>query len=112
VQGVTKRLGRFEDEEAAARTYDKAAIEHGLLDRLNFDDYELLPETASASPAPHGELSRFRGVSWDTAAGKWKVQLRVQGVQKYLWCFEDEEAAARAYDKAAIELRSVGPAQL
>jgi hypothetical protein len=104
-QGVKKKsLGCFDDEEAAARAYDKAAIEHGRVGQLNFNDYELLSETTSASPAPQRGPSRFRGVSWSTAARKWRVQLKAQGVQhKSHGCFDDEEAAARAYDKAAIK---------
>jgi hypothetical protein len=69
-KGVQKCLRRFDDEEAAARAYDKAAIERGLLDQLSFDDYGY-PETASASPDPQREISRFQRVSHDTAAIKW-----------------------------------------
>jgi hypothetical protein len=51
VQGVQKLLGYFDDEEAAAWAYDKAAIEHGLLDRLNFEydpEAEALAECAQS----------------------------------------------------------------
>jgi hypothetical protein len=62
VQGVDKNLGSLEDEEAPAWAFDKAAIEWGLLDRLNFNDYELPDMIASASSAPLQNSSRFRGV--------------------------------------------------
>jgi hypothetical protein len=100
VQGFNKHLGCFGYEEAAARAYDEAAIQHGWLDQLNFDDCG----RPSASTALKRKLrSRFRGVSWDKTSRKWRVQLRVQGSKKYIGCFVDEEAAARAYDKVAVE---------
>jgi hypothetical protein len=36
-----KYIGSFDNENAAARDYDNAAIEVGQLDWLNFNDYEL-----------------------------------------------------------------------
>jgi hypothetical protein len=103
VQGVQKYLGSFGDKEAAARAYDKAAIECGMLDHLNFYDYAELHETAGAPSAPQKKSSRFRGVSWYASGRKWRAQLKVQDVTKCLGSFDDEEAAARAYDKVAIE---------
>jgi hypothetical protein len=100
--GVNKHLGMFGDEEDAAWAYDKGAIEWGLLTTLNFDDYDL-PETASASHAPQQSISRFRGVSWHKGDRKWIARSTVQGLGKHLGSFDDEEAAARAYDEAAIE---------
>lgn len=44
--------------------------------------------------------SRFKGVS-RTKFGKWDVRIRVEGRQKTLGTFLDEEEAARAYDAAA-----------
>jgi hypothetical protein len=68
-QGVVKTLGRFDDKEAAAQACDEAAVERGLLDRRNFDDYEL-PETVSGSSAPQRESSRFQLVSWHKTSKK------------------------------------------
>jgi hypothetical protein len=51
-------IGYLNDEEAAARAWDKAAIECGLLDRLNFDDYDLPEIHARAGAAPARAKSR------------------------------------------------------
>ena len=47
--------------------------------------------------------SRFRGVSWNKACKKWKVQITASGKKKYLGVFTDELQAAHAYDAHAIE---------
>jgi hypothetical protein len=50
-----------------------------------------------------GVTSQYRGVSWNKRAGKWQALLRREGKLQYLGYFSDEEAAARAYDAAALE---------
>lgn len=45
--------------------------------------------------------SIYRGV--DFQAGKWRATLKTNGKQKHLGKHDNEEAAARAYDRAAIE---------
>jgi hypothetical protein len=100
VQGVVeKHLGSFDDKEAASWAYKKAAIERCRLDQLNFE----LTETALASPASQLEPSRVRGVGWHKPSRKWRARLLEHGVQKHLGYFDDQEAAVRAYDTAAIE---------
>lgn len=44
--------------------------------------------------------SRFKGVSWDRRRGKWVAQIRREG-KRHLGRFDDELAAAEAYDEAA-----------
>jgi hypothetical protein len=94
-----RSFGDEYDKEAAAWAYDKSAIEQDPLDQLNFDDYNL---PSASAPASKRESSRFRGVGWNKKSSKWRARLTVQGVKKSLGWFNDEEAAARAYDKAAI----------
>lgn len=45
--------------------------------------------------------SRFRGVGWHKQSQKWRVALKINGVQKSLGLYDDEEHAARVYDTAA-----------
>jgi len=47
--------------------------------------------------------SRFHGVYWHKAARKWAAQITAP-TPRYLGLFEDELAAAKAYDAAAREL--------
>ena len=57
----------------------------------------------------HGaQTSSFRGVSLLRQTGKWHAQINVGGRQLHLGFFASEEAAARAYDRAAIHKAGPG----
>jgi hypothetical protein len=45
--------------------------------------------------------SSYKGVARHRERRKWRSQITVDGVQKFLGYHEDEESAARAYDEAA-----------
>jgi hypothetical protein len=47
--------------------------------------------------------SRFKGVCWIEKSGKWLAQIQKEGDHKRLGYFDDELAAAEAYDEAARE---------
>jgi DNA-binding transcriptional MerR regulator len=48
--------------------------------------------------------SRFKGVCWVEKAGKWLAQIQKEDNRRRLGYFDDEIAAAEAYDEAAREL--------
>ena len=49
--------------------------------------------------------SKYKGLSWKPGKSKWQVTLYINGRQKSLGHFTDENAAARAYDIAAKRYR-------
>ncbi|GBG27849.1 AP2-like ethylene-responsive transcription factor BBM [Hondaea fermentalgiana] len=109
-------VGYFDSEVEAARAYDEATLSlHkpgcGMQLRLNFpfSDYKDKPpgsikyETKRDGRARGS--SKYRGVLWDKASKSWRAKIKHQGRTKYLGLYQDEAAAGRAYDTAALELR-------
>jgi len=58
----------------------------------------------SAKVTGRPNASRFKGVSWDAARGRWAANISQNGTYIRLGRFASEEAAARAYDAAAVQL--------
>lgn len=48
-------------------------------------------------------MSAYRGVTFCKSAQKFKAQIRVSSKQVNLGCYENEEEAAHAYDRAAFK---------
>ncbi|KAI3747376.1 hypothetical protein L6452_09830 [Arctium lappa] len=118
-----KHIWAYDSEEAAARTYDLAALKYwGPDTTLNFqmDTYkteieemeklskdEYLASLRRRSSGFSRGVSKYRGVARHHHNGRWEARIgRVLG-NKYLYLgtYSTQEEAAAAYDLAAIEYR-------
>lgn len=59
-------------------------------------------EKGSAVSGPAKGASKYKGVLWDKVTGSWRAIIKTNGKTKYLGVYTTEEAAARAYDEAAL----------
>lgn len=50
------------------------------------------------------KTSKHKGVCWDSNRNKWMSSIKVYGKTKYLGRFFNENDAAKAYNKAALEI--------
>lgn len=118
-------LGAYDEEDAAARAYDLAALKYwGQHTLLNFplsnyeDDLkdmedqskeEYIGSLRRKSSGFSRGVSKYRGVARHHHNGRWEARIgRVFG-NKYLYLgtYGTEEEAAMAYDMAAIEYRGL-----
>jgi len=50
------------------------------------------------------KYSKYKGVSWNRVASKWRALITIEGRRRSIGDFDDEDDAARRYDEKAFEL--------
>ena len=74
---------------------------HDLTDNINIR-IATRAENARNARGKRQSTSQFKGVSWIAKRGLWFACIRLDGKTKSLGYFANEDAAARAYDRAAF----------
>lgn len=95
-------------QKVVNQTPDGMDTDHINCDKLDNRKENLRSVTRSQNNANMPKIakkcsSRFKGVCWHKQRGKWKAEIKLNGVKKHLGVFLTEEEAAEAYNKAALE---------
>jgi hypothetical protein len=79
---------------------DGIMIDHIDLDKSNnrLDNLRLITKSGNA------QNSKCKGYFWDTRAGKWRAQIKVDGKTKHIGFFVEEQDARAAYIEAKVIL--------
>ena len=110
-------VGRFDDEEEAARAVNKAIRDAGLEGRCKTNAVDatgtLVPRVltirrdraavVAPDPArdPTATMSKFWGVCWHKGQRRWAAQYKdANGKQRYIGLYDTQEAAAHAVNAA------------
>lgn len=87
--------------------YPKSIIDHKDMDRGNnrIENLRLATRTQNNVNRFYNKgVSKYQGVVYHTKNKKWIAQIGYDNKGLYIGSFENEEDAARAYDKKAVEL--------
>ncbi len=108
----SKYIATFSDKIEAAKAYDEVATkEFGEFAALNFPKdiptVHLVPNGDLLSRVDSRKRSKwgYRGVSQVTGSKRYMAAIKVNCKNVHLGCFSTPEAAARAFDAAAIKYR-------
>ena len=125
IDGKQRHIGLYEEEEKAAIDYARAVLKYkgqveldkarerndsGSIPAINID----LSDVPSLPPIPKPEAqikegsSKYKGVSFHKTNNKWIAQIRIEGKQKFIGYYENEEEAAVDYVRAVFKYQGQG----
>lgn len=104
----TKKMGRVYMHRLIVGITDSSSqIDHIDGNRLNNQRENLrlanFSQNQANSPKEKGKTSRFKGVTWNKTGKSWMSVIIVNAQNMYLGNYQTQEAAALAYNDAAIK---------
>ncbi|KAK1742626.1 hypothetical protein QTG54_006223, partial [Skeletonema marinoi] len=112
IEGKTRRIGVYEDEEEAAVDYARAIFKYkGAHQQSLLDDLKDVPIQSpipkSASRIKEG-ASKYAGVTFNKKMNRWQAQIQIEGKTRRIGYYEDEEEAAVDHARAIFKYRGQG----
>ena len=122
IDGMTRYIGSYENEEEAAINYARAVFKYKGEEALakarkqnssrsgpafNIDLSDVppqLPILRSAGRVKEGS-SKYAGVYFNKSRNKWTAQIAMEGKVRYIGCYENEDEAAVDYARAVFKYK-------
>ena len=135
IEGKNRHIGYYENEEEAATDFARAVFKYRGQDgldkaRVRKSDKEIkrrqkqkvdrfagvmdLSDVPPQPPIPKSEghikegASTYTGVSFNKAANKWRARILIEGKERSIGYFENEEEAAIDYARAVFKYKGEG----
>eukprot|EP00985_Skeletonema_marinoi_P005491 scaffold2384_cov150-Skeletonema_marinoi.AAC.1 len=117
IEEKVRRIGYYENEEEAATDYARAVFKYkgqGALGKAREQDSFIidlsdvppqLPIPKSAGRIKEG-ASKYKGVSLDKPTNKWLAQISIDGKQRRIGYYENEEEGGADYARAVFKYKN------
>eukprot|EP00984_Skeletonema_dohrnii_P005962 scaffold2114_cov142-Skeletonema_dohrnii-CCMP3373.AAC.2 len=116
IEGKTRRIGHYENEEEAGSDYARAVVKYKgqeALDRARGQDSFIIDliDVPPQSPIPKSAgriregASKYVGVSFNKPTKKWLAQISIDGKNRHIGYYENEEESAVDYARAVFKYK-------
>eukprot|EP00985_Skeletonema_marinoi_P014016 scaffold7020_cov141-Skeletonema_marinoi.AAC.11 len=119
IDGKQRHIGTYENEEEAGADYARAVFKYrgqGALDKAReqnsfiIDLSDVPPQPPVPKSAGHIKegASKYTGVSFDKQKNKWQAQISIDGKNRTIGYYENEEEAGVDYARAVFKYKGQG----
>jgi hypothetical protein len=109
IEGKQRSIGYYENEEEAAKDYARAAFKYKVKEKQNSSVIDLT-DVPPQPPIPRStgrkdSASKYTGVTFNKQVNKWQTRIVIEGKQRSIGCYDDEEEAAVDYARAVYKFK-------